>query len=93
MPKAKLYRKKVVLEQNHRIDIIKQNIEQEPFARLFNIKVMELAEGHSKVTMKIKKEYDNIFNITHGGAIFSLLDVAFGSAANSYGTDLCRDQY
>jgi acyl-CoA thioesterase len=36
--------------------------------------------------MKSKKDYDNIFKITHGGAIFSLLDVAFGSAVNSYGT-------
>ena len=36
--------------------------------------------------MKVIKEFDNIFGITHGGAVFSLLDVAFGSAANSYGT-------
>ncbi len=73
-------------ENNKQIDIIKQNIEAEPYARYLGIKVLELAEGHSVVTMKARKDYDNIFGITHGGAVFSLLDVAFGSAANSYGT-------
>ncbi|MBM3710440.1 MAG: hotdog fold thioesterase [Actinobacteria bacterium] len=67
-------------------EVIKKNIEEEPYAKLFGIKVLELSEGHSKVTMKVKKDYNNIFGITHGGAVFSLLDVAFGSAANSYGT-------
>ncbi|MBM3708176.1 MAG: hotdog fold thioesterase [Actinobacteria bacterium] len=67
-------------------DVIKKNIEEEPYAKLFGIKVLKLEEGHSKVTMKVKKDYNNIFGITHGGAVFSLLDVAFGSAANSYGT-------
>jgi len=67
-------------------EVIKKNIEEEPYAKLFGIKVLELSEGHSKVTMKLKKDYNNIFGIAHGGAVFSLLDVAFGSAANSYGT-------
>jgi acyl-CoA thioesterase len=68
------------------IEIIKENIESEPYVILFGIKVLELRKGYSLVQMKTKKSYDNIFSITHGGAIFSLVDVAFGSAANSYGT-------
>ncbi len=68
------------------IEIIKENIESEPYVILFGIKVLELKKGYSLVQMKTKKSYDNIFSITHGGAIFSLVDVAFGSAANSYGT-------
>ncbi len=68
------------------ISKVKENIESEPYAKLFGIKILELTPGHSVVTMEVKKEYDNIFGITHGGAIFSLLDVAFGSAVNSYGT-------
>ena len=74
------------MKNKKQIDIIKQNIEDEPYARFFGIKVLELSEGHSVVSMEVRKEYDNIFGITHGGAVFSLLDVAFGSAANSYGT-------
>ena len=68
------------------INKIKENIEAEPYAKLFGIKILELIPGHSVVTMEVKNEYANIFGITHGGAIFSLVDVAFGSAANSYGT-------
>jgi len=68
------------------ISKVKENIEAEPYAKLFGIKILELAAGHSVVTMEVKKEYDNIFGITHGGAVFSLVDVAFGSAVNSYGT-------
>jgi len=68
------------------LEIIKENIESEPYVILFGIKVLELKKGYSLVQMKAKKNYDNIFSITHGGAIFSLVDVAFGSAANSYGT-------
>lgn len=68
------------------LEKIKQNVEKEPYARLFNIKIIELDEGHSVAEMKVLKDYENFFSITHGGAIFSLVDVAFGSAANSYGT-------
>ena len=74
------------MKNNKHVEVIKENIEAEPYARYLGIKVLELSEGHSVVSMKVRKEYDNIFGITHGGAVFSLLDVAFGSAANSYGT-------
>jgi acyl-CoA thioesterase len=65
---------------------VKENIENEPYAKLLGIKVVLLEPGHSSVTMKVRADYGNIFGIAHGGAVFSLLDVAFGSAANSYGT-------
>jgi uncharacterized domain 1 len=65
---------------------VKENIENEPYAKLFGIKVLFLEPGHSRVTMEVSADYSNIFGITHGGAVFSLMDVAFGSAANSYGT-------
>ena len=68
------------------LEKIKKNIEKEPYVKLFGIKVIELRQGYSLVEMKALKKYENIFSITHGGAVFSLMDVAFGSAANSYGT-------
>lgn len=68
------------------LEKIKKNIEEEPYAKFFGIKVVELRQGYSLVEMKALKKYENIFSITHGGAVFSVMDVAFGSAANSYGT-------
>ena len=67
------------------LETIKENVENEPYVKLFGMKVLELRQGYSKVQMKAKKEHLNLHRTTHGGAIFSLVDVAFGSAANSYG--------
>ena len=68
------------------LEKIKKNIEEEPYVKLFGIKIIELRQGYSLVEMKASERYENIFSITHGGAVFSVMDVAFGSAANSYGT-------
>lgn len=64
---------------------IKEHVEKEPYVRLLKIKVLEIKPGYSVTQMEVKEEYKNLHSSTHGGAIFSLLDVAFGSAANSYG--------
>jgi acyl-CoA thioesterase len=63
---------------------IKNRIENEPYAQIFKIKVEEIRKGYSKVTMKATKDFDNMFSITQGGAIFSLVDFAFSAAVNSY---------
>ncbi|MGM0366273.1 MAG: PaaI family thioesterase [Actinomycetota bacterium] len=72
--------------KKNQLDIIRENVEKEPYVSYLGIKVLELKPGQSVVRMKAEDKFNNIFSITHGGAIFSLIDVAFGSAANSYGT-------
>ena len=72
--------------KKNQLEIIRDNIEEEPYVRYLGIKVVELKPGYSVVKMKAEHRFNNIFSITHGGAIFSLIDVAFGAAANSYGT-------
>lgn len=67
------------------LEKIKEHVEKEPYVRLFDIKVLELKPGYSIARMKAKDKHKNLHSTTHGGAIFSLIDVAFGSAANSYG--------
>ncbi len=68
------------------LEKIKEQVEYEPYVRLFDIKLLELKPGSSTARMQIKDDHKNLHSNTHGGAIFSLVDVAFGSAANSYGT-------
>ena len=68
---------------NHILEI-KNRIESEPYARIFKIKVEVLREGYSKVSMVATKDFDNMFSITQGGAIFSLVDFAFAAAVNAY---------
>ena len=72
--------------RNEMLEKIKQHVEKEPYVKLLNIKILELKPGHSVAQMKVMEDHKNLHSTTHGGAIFSLLDVAFGSAANSYGT-------
>ena len=67
------------------LEKIKENVEKEPYVKLFDMKILEIEQGYSKVQMKVKEDHLNLHLATHGGAIFSLVDVAFGSAANSYG--------
>ena len=67
------------------LEAIRKNSQEEPYARFLNIKVTKLEKGYAVAEMKVYGKHDNFFSITHGGAIFSLVDVAFGTAANSYG--------
>lgn len=61
-------------------------IDKEPFASKFGVKLLEIGEGYSKVEMQLRPEMDNLLGMTHGGALFALIDVAFETASNSHGT-------
>ena len=65
--------------------IFKQ-VEKEPFARKFGLKLIDLDEGYSKVGMIFTQDMENIFDMAHGGALFAIIDEAFETASNSHGT-------
>jgi len=67
------------------LEKIKENVEKEPYVKLFGIRILELKSGYCRAQMKVKKDHKNLHFTTHGAAIFSLVDVAFGAAGNSYG--------
>ena len=67
-------------------EAIFRQVEQEPFAGKFNLKLIELKEGYSKVEMIFTPSMENIFGKAHGGALFALIDEAFETASNSHGT-------
>ncbi len=60
--------------------------ERDGFARLLGIELVEIAPGFARARMTLRPELHNNLNIAHGGAIFSLADVAFAAASNSHGT-------
>lgn len=66
--------------------LLKQMAQNEPFARLLDIKVLEISDGYARVEAKITKDMLNIHGITHGGALFAIVDEAFEMASNSHGT-------
>ncbi len=62
-------------------------VEEEPFAGLMGIKLTELSDGASTVTMRHEpKRMDNLFARAHGGAVFALMDEAFETACQTHGT-------
>ena len=67
-------------------EAIVKNIESEPFAQRFGIKLLELDEGYSKVQMEFTPDMENFLGTAHGGALFALIDEAFETASNSHGT-------
>jgi acyl-CoA thioesterase len=67
-------------------EAIFKQVAHEPFARKFGLKLIDLDEGCSKVEMRFTPDMENILGIAHGGAIFALIDEAFQTACNAYGT-------
>jgi acyl-CoA thioesterase len=67
-------------------EAIFREVEREPFAQKFGIKLLDLGEGYSRVEMRFTPDMENIFGLIHGGALFALIDEAFETASNSHGT-------
>lgn len=67
-------------------EAIFRQVEQEPFAKKFDLKLIDLNEGYSKVSMVFTADMENMFGKAHGGALFALIDEAFETAGNSHGT-------
>jgi acyl-CoA thioesterase len=64
-----------------------QAVEKEPFARQFDIQLVELEKGYSVVEMAYTPDMmNNIYARAHGGAIFGLIDEAFETACQTHGT-------
>lgn len=67
-------------------EAIARQLEREPFARKFGLKLIELDSGYSRVEMAFTGDMENMFGMAHGGAVFALIDAAFETASNSHGT-------
>lgn len=65
---------------------IYRQVEKEPFAQKFGLKLVALDDGYSRVEMVFTPDMENIFRLAHGGALFALIDEAFETASNSHGT-------
>jgi len=66
-------------------EAIFRQVDQEPFAKKFGLRLLELETGYSRVSMVFTPDMENLFAMAHGGAIFALVDEAFETASNSSG--------
>ena len=65
---------------------IKEFFKNDRFAAHSGIELLEVSEGYAKARMRIEDHHLNGINVVHGGAIFTLADLAFAAASNSHGT-------
>lgn len=67
-------------------DALHRYFRRDQFAKLVGLEVLEIAPGFARVRMPLREELHNGLGIAHGGAIFTLADMAFAVASNSHGT-------
>jgi len=60
-------------------------LERDAFAKLLGIRIIEAAPGYAKTAMDLTDDLKNGAGIAHGGAVFTLADLALAVASNSYG--------
>ncbi|MBW2023495.1 MAG: hotdog fold thioesterase [Deltaproteobacteria bacterium] len=74
------------MDEGNPISLLTQKASKEPFAKLLDLEVVDVEPGYAKVRMEVDEKKLNIHGITHGGALFGLIDEAFELASNSHGT-------
>jgi len=63
-----------------------ERVEKEPYAQKLGMHLVALEPGRALVEMAVQEDMTNLFDMIHGGAIFSLIDEAFQVSCNSHGT-------
>jgi acyl-CoA thioesterase len=58
---------------------------EDTFSQKIGVKLIELLPGFARAVLPITDEAINIYQMAHGGAIFSVADHACEAAGNSYG--------
>ena len=54
--------------------------------KLLGVELVEVREGYAEARLKIGPQHLNAANVAHGGAVFTVADIALAGASNSYGT-------
>jgi acyl-CoA thioesterase len=68
------------------ITALMKRAKEEKYAKMLGIRPVELGPGRAVVEMQPREDLSNIFDMVHGGAIFSLIDEAFELSCNAHGT-------
>lgn len=65
----------------------------EPIASFLDMKLLELTPGYSRVSMKLKPEYQNFNGLIFGGIVMCAADQAFAYATNSLRSPSIASQF
>lgn len=73
------------VSREKRKDIFDKVNANDTFARLIQMKIVEIQPGFARSILSITDQMVNIYQMAHGGAIFSVADQACEAAGNSFG--------
>lgn len=60
-------------------------MQDDPWARALGIEYLEIRRGYCRLGLRLQPHMVNFQGFPHGGVIFSVADIAFGTACNSHG--------
>lgn len=75
------------MEDESMIDYEKMRIQRtkdDPYGMHDGIELTKLSEGFAEARMAVTPDLINPYNVVHGGALFSIADIAGGAAAASH---------
>ena len=69
------------------VEIIKELVRKnDRLGKLLGVELVEVREGYAEARLKIGPQHLNAADVAHGGAVFTVADIALAGASNSYGT-------
>lgn len=60
--------------------VVEQMMQEDLFSQWLGIRLLEIQEGYSKISMQVRAEMINGLGMVHGGIMFSMADSAFAFA-------------
>ncbi len=63
---------------------ISKRLRQDPYSRFIGIQIIRIEKGYAEAELTVVDHMLNFNNVVHGGVVFSLADVAFAAACNSF---------
>jgi acyl-CoA thioesterase len=73
------------VKEEDALKAIKAFFRKDLFAAFVGIELIEAGNGRAKACLPVSDRHRNGLGIVHGGAIFTLADLAFAAAVNSRG--------
>lgn len=67
------------------MDHLKTAVDNDRFADHVGIELLDVRPGYAKASLSLAEIHLNGLGTAHGGAIFTLADLAFAAAANAHG--------
>jgi acyl-CoA thioesterase len=71
------------MAQEESLKVVSRMMQDDAFSQWLGIEILEVAEGYSKIQMKLRGQMLNGLGVIHGGIAFALADSAFAFACNN----------